>query len=146
MVKQKSYAYNDRGMNEYKKRTSYENNYQPKSSENNQVRVVHSSRCCRSKKTNIVSPKPITKRSQTPQLTAHEKTHLRLDSPDTIYYYSGRINKTNINRMKKSYPIQNRRNKIRSDTQPTFAQQSNKNSTIPVQSTTKKKNSCCTIL
>ncbi|CAF2588956.1 unnamed protein product [Rotaria sp. Silwood2] len=154
MVKQKSYAYNDRDMNQYKTRTLYggqANNYQQNPSENNHVPVAKSSGCCcRSKKSNTISPRPTAVvQSQPPPLTAHEKAHMRLDPTDPFYHRHGRINK-NQNQTKNSYQQKKGKNKTHSTVQTTYTRQSNKNSNPPVQSTapptTKKQSSCCTIL
>ncbi|CAF1507298.1 unnamed protein product [Rotaria sp. Silwood1] len=152
MVKQKPYSYNDRDMNQYKMRTLYggqANNYRQNPSNSNHVPVAESSGCCcRSKKSNNMSPRPAIVQSQPPPLTAHEKAHLRLDPTDPFYHRHGRINK-NQNRTKNSYQQKHGKNKIHSNVQTAYVRQSNKNSNHPVQATaptTKKQSSCCTIL
>ncbi|CAF0932211.1 unnamed protein product [Rotaria sordida] len=153
MVKQNSYSYNDRDMNQYKMRTPYgghANNYQQSPSKNNRVPVAKSSGCCccGKKKSNNIAPRPTVVQSQPHQLTAHEKAHLRIDPNDPFYHRHGRINK-NQNRTKNSSQQKHVKNKSHPTVQTTYVRQSNQNSNHPVHSTvpkTKKQSSCCTIL
>ncbi|CAF3343337.1 unnamed protein product [Rotaria socialis] len=156
MVKQKSYSHNDGDMNTYKIRKTRAgpvHNHKKDSFKNNHVPVAQSNGCCSSKTPNNSPSTPIivqspTVRSSTPQLTSHEKTHLKLDPYDPFYYHYGRINK-NINERKHSYQQKNAKNKIHPAIKTAHQRQTNNNSTLPVRSTvptTKKQSSCCTIL
>jgi hypothetical protein len=163
MVKQKSSSNLDRNMNAYKMRTPYGssiNHSQQNPSKYNHVEVAHSNGCCSSKKTHHIPSQPVViqqqQQTQTPRQTAHDRSHLRLDSPDPFYHQHGRIKK-NPNRTKKPHQQQHGRNQIHSTATTTTTnqrqthqnyqsvQQTNQNYQ-PVQQTIPKKNSCCTIL
>lgn len=153
MVTQKPSMHGSRDMNEYQRRTLYGrqlNNYPQASSKNNRVPVANSSGCCcsSSKQSSNNSQRSTTLQSQTPQLTAHEKTHIRLDPSDPFYQRHGLTSK-NQNRNKHSYQQPASRNKVHSTTQLTNKRQANKYPNYPVQTstaTTTKKQSSCTIL
>jgi hypothetical protein len=143
MVKQNSSKYVD-----YKMRTSHSgpmNSFQ-----HNRVQVAHSSGCCSSSKKPSNTPpyRPVyIQQTQTPhQPNAHERTHLKLDSPDPFYYREGRIKKT-PHRIRKPFHGNNHVHPIRPTTE---LRQTNMNQTYPpppVHPPPKTKtNCCCTIL
>ncbi len=140
MVKQ-----NSSGHVEYKMRTSYSgpmNSARP--NPYNHVQVAHSNGCCSSKKPSNVPSRQHTQTFQPTQAhrqTAHERSHLKLDSPDPFYSRYGRIKKTPY-RTRKPYHLQYGKNQVHSDLRQTNM---NNNYQPPPPKTTKT-DSCCTIL
>lgn len=147
----------DRTMYDYKFRTRYGRtraNIPPpspppasfrrgKPSKSNHVQVVRSKGCCSSEQQKNVPLQPVSiQQAQVPQITAHDRSHSRLDPPDPFYSRQGRVKKA-TNRTRKPYQTNQIHSKEPNKSYQSYHhyQQQQQPPTV-----TTKKNCCCTIL
>ena len=95
MAKHNSRRDLDRNLEQYRTRTAHSEknpNYQHRQ---NQVQVAESSGCCSSRTTNAAPERSAPVKYEEVKVTAHDRTHARLITPEPEYRFKGRNKRNN---------------------------------------------------